>query len=435
MQRIVSWWLAVRSSLWFIPVVMVFSAVGLAVLLVEAEGWVDSRLLDRWPRLFGAGAAGSRGVLTAVATSMATVAGVVFSITIAALAQASAQYTPRVLRNFMRDRANQSVLGVFVGIFAYCLVVLRTVRGGDEGAFVPSLAVFAAVLLALVGVGFFIFFIHHTAASLQAAYILAAVSAETARSIDRLFPDQLGDEAAPADAPPGGLTWHPVPSAASGQVRSVDEGGLLRVAREHAAVVRMECGVGEFVAEGAAVASVGVQTGREPPDLAGAVGGCFDVGRQRTVEQDAAFGLRQAVDIALKALSPGVNDTTTAVQAIDHLSAVLRRLAGRRIQSPYRSDGGELRVIARRLGFADFLGLAFDEIRRSGAGNPRVLARLLHALRVVAGGTTDPARRAALTQQAEAVAEVVRRADFPADDRAALEVDLERSLAELRVAT
>lgn len=182
-----------RASFWFVPAVIVLGAVGLATAVIGVDANVKLRFVEEWPLLFGAGAAGSRGLLTAVASSMITVAGVVFSITIVALSLTSSQYTSRVLRNFMRDRINQVVLGVFVGIFAYCLVVLRTIRGGDEGAFVPSLAVLGGLLLAFVGIGFLIYFIHHIALSIQASSIIAAVASETIAAVDHLFPNGLGE--------------------------------------------------------------------------------------------------------------------------------------------------------------------------------------------------------------------------------------------------
>jgi len=148
---------AVRDSFWAVPAVTVLIAVLLALTMIEIDQVFDHNTLAAWPRLFGAGAAGSRGMLSAIAGSMITVAGVVFSVTIVALSLASSQYTSRVLRNFVRDRSNQMVLGVFVGIFAYCLVVPRTIRGGDEGAFVPGLAVLLAGALAFAGIGVLIF--------------------------------------------------------------------------------------------------------------------------------------------------------------------------------------------------------------------------------------------------------------------------------------
>lgn len=169
LHKLASVWEGLRTSLWFLPSLIVGGAVSLALGMIELDGFGGrEHLTERWPRLFGAGAEGSRGLLAAIAGSMITVAGVTFSITVVALALASSQYTSRILANFMRDRANQAVLGVFVGVFAYSLVVLRTIRGGNDGLFVPALAVLVALVLALMAIGFLIFFIHHIAASIQA---------------------------------------------------------------------------------------------------------------------------------------------------------------------------------------------------------------------------------------------------------------------------
>jgi uncharacterized membrane protein len=188
------WWQDTRSTFWFVPAVIVLGAVALAVVLIAVDATVDLHIVERWPLLFGAGASGARGLLTAVASSMITVAGVVFSITIVALVLTSSQYTSRVLRNFMRDRVNQVVLGVFVGIFAYCLVVLRVIRDGDEGAFVPSLAVLGGLILAFVGIGYLIFFIHYISLSIQSSSIIAAAAQETIAAVDHLFPKGMGDD-------------------------------------------------------------------------------------------------------------------------------------------------------------------------------------------------------------------------------------------------
>lgn len=159
MNKIKQLWAALCSSLWFVPIVMVFGSLALALILVEIDGGLDREFLAEYPRIFGAGADGARGMLTAIAGSMITVAGLTFSLTIASLATVSGLYTSRILRNFMRDRRNQFVLGSFVSIFAYCLVVLRTIRGGDEGRFIPSLAVWFGLLLALLSIGVLILFI------------------------------------------------------------------------------------------------------------------------------------------------------------------------------------------------------------------------------------------------------------------------------------
>ena len=206
-----------RSSFWFVPSLMVAISIVLATVLVEAESAVSDRWLAQWPRLFGAGAEGARQMLSTLAGSMMSVMGVTFSMTLVALALASSQYTSRILRNFMGSRATQSTLGIFAGIFTYCLIVLRTIRGGDEGAFVPSLAVFFGFVMALGGVGALMFFIHHIASSIQASSIIASVAQETIAAIDRLFPEKLGQGPAEDDddqtlRPLSERNWRAVPA-------------------------------------------------------------------------------------------------------------------------------------------------------------------------------------------------------------------------------
>jgi uncharacterized membrane protein len=357
----------------------------LALFAIAAEPWFDENNFEEsWPRLLGAGA---RGMLSAIAGSIITVAGVAFSIIIVALTLASSQYTPRILRNFMRDKGNQSVLGVFLGVFAYCLVVLRTIRGGDEGAFVPSFAVFVAVVLALVAIGFFIFFVHHISSALQASSIIKAAAEETIEATDRLFPTKL--EAAGCDLsprlPPADQKWKRIPSRSTGYIQRVDGDTLLRLAREWNVVMRMELGIGEFVVEGAPLVSITGETTSSEAEHK--VNDVYSINRHRTTVQDVGFGIRQIVDIALKGLSPGINDTTTAVICVDYLTAILARLAPRQVETPLRMDQGQLRVIARGPTFRSLLDEAFDQIRQNAEGNVAVLIRLLEVLNIIAGFT------------------------------------------------
>jgi len=423
------WWQEMRSSFWFVPAVIVLGAVGLATGLIALDATVELHVDKKWPLLFGAGAAGSRGLLTAVASSMITVAGVVFSITIVALSLTSSQYTSRVLRNFMRDPMNQVVLGVFVGIFAYCLVVLRTIRGGDEGAFVPSLAVLGGLALAFVGIAFLIYFIHHISLSIQASSIIAAAAEETIAAVDHLFPKGLGDNADDVVGDPAvplaDHAWSAVGAPKTGYVESVDEDALLAFARKHGTIVRMERGIGEFVVEDAPLASLAIPGGPDE-DSAAELTGIYVISRQRTVQQDASFGIRQIVDVAVKALSPGVNDTTTAVMCIDYLGAILARLAVREIPTPFRLDEGELRVIARGPSFESLLAEAFNQIRQNADGNVAVLLAILGALEVIAGRTRDDKRLRAVARHVGLIAHVARRSIPSLPDREGIEAALER---------
>lgn len=229
-----------RSSLWFIPSLVVAGSVVLALGLIELDLRVDPALRENYPRLFAADAEGSRAMLSAVAGSMITVAGVVFSVVIVSLSLASTQYTSRVLRHFMRDRANQSVLGVFLGIFAYCIVVLRTFSAAGSGEeFVPSIAVLTGAFLSLVGMGFLILFIHHTAAAVQASEIIASISEETVAAVDNIFPEELpagqdGSREAEGEVTTEG-EWRPVPSSETGYVQTVEIEILLSFARGESA--------------------------------------------------------------------------------------------------------------------------------------------------------------------------------------------------------
>src|SRR5665647_1436203 len=225
-------WSNLRSSFWFMPSLIIMASIGLAAALIAADSAGIHRWLARWPHLFGAGAEGARGMMSTIAGSMMTVVGVTFSMILVVLALASSQYTSRILRNFMRSRVTQVVLGIFAGIFTYCLIVLRTIRSGDEGAFVPNLAVFFGFVLALGGVGTLMFFIHHIASAIEASSIIASVAQETITVIDRLFPEQLGQEPCENDEeqalqPLAERNWRAVLVKESGYIQSVDNTALL----------------------------------------------------------------------------------------------------------------------------------------------------------------------------------------------------------------
>lgn len=424
MIRLLLYWETLRTSLWFVPFLLIAGAILLALGLIEVDVRVDStNLQDDWPRLFGSGAEGSRGMLSAIASSMITVAGVVFSITMVALVQASSQYTSRVLRNFMGDRANQVVLGTFVGIYVYCLIVLRTIRTEGAGKeFVPSFAVLMAVLLALGGISSLIFFVHHIAATIQAESIAQAATQETIEVLDRLYPADAEPKENEIAAPDDNiiLSWQVVGACRSGYVQTVDRKALTDFATEHETVVRMETGIGEFVVEEAPLAYV-ASKGPLDAQWVKAINGAYVIGHRRTKVQDVGFGIRQLVDIALKALSPGINDTTTAVICVDYLTTILARLAPRPIAVPNEVREGKLRLIIQSPTFESYLQQAFDQIRRNAEGNVTILLSLLHSLKVIAGRTPIADRHASLREQAALIMEIGARTVPAGYDRAKLD--------------
>jgi uncharacterized membrane protein len=434
MHKFKKTWSALRASFWFMPSLIVAVSIALAVALIEADDYVDDGwAAQKWPRLFGAAADGARGMLSTVAGSMMSVVGVTFSMTLVALALASSQYSSRILRNFMSSRMTQVAFGTFAGIFTYCLIVLRTIRGGDESAFIPSMAVFFGFILAIGGVGVLIVFIHHIASSIQASSIIASIAKETVQTVDTLFPEQLGEEEQQQHEDQVALSarrWHPIAASRSGYLQNVDSAALLRLAKAQSTVVRMERGVGDFVVRNTALVSVAQD---RPPDRAAIddLRAAFNISRHRTVKQDPGFGIRQLVDIALKALSPGVNDTTTAVTCVDYLTTILARLAPRHVPPPQRYQDGALRVIANGPDFESLLAESFDPIRASAKGNLEMMLCLLCALQALAGLTGNPRRRRALLEQTERIGELAGRTIASVHEHKKVEVQLARVRAAL----
>lgn len=422
MHKFKQFWSDLRSTFWFLPFLIVLTSIVYAIVLIQIDYAESDRWLAQWPRTFGVGAEGARDMLSTLAGSMMTVMGITFSMTLLALALASSQYTSRILRNFMRSRVTQVTLGTFAGIFVYCLIVLHSIRTVDV-PFVPSLAVFFAFVLAFGGIAVLIFFIHHIASSIQASSIIASVAQETNASIDRLFPEKREpgpDENEGQDQVLVSLdkrTWYVVSAEVSGYIQSVDIDAILRLARDRRTIVRMEHGIGAFVVQDAALVSLALTY---PPDQETivALNGAYSIGLHRTADQDPAFGIRQIVDMALKALSPGVNDTSTAVMCVDYMSAILARLACRQFPPSHRYEGEILRVIAIVPTFEGLLAEAFDQIRCSAEGNVAIIARMLGAIDTIASLTVSPCHRRALKEQAQRIAELADRSIASTHDRA-----------------
>ncbi|MGN6724446.1 MAG: DUF2254 domain-containing protein [Tepidisphaeraceae bacterium] len=431
MRKLLMLWNRLHSSLWFIPTTMTASFVVLAVLLTQVDLQIGNEWTHHFGYLFGVGTEGARGMLSAIATSMMTVASLSFSLTISTLAVASSQYSSRVIRNFMADLWNQWVLGYFVGLFAYCLVVLRTIRGGDD-EFVPAIAVLAGLVLALVSINALIFFIHHLASSIQVSVILERVTSETVGVIEGLFPEPVAE---PAD---GELTvepmpddWHPVTAGRMGYVQSVDPESLVKLAVEHDTVVRMDMDIGGFVTPNSVLCSV-LMTEKPGDGLIRSLQRVYSIGGSRTVEEDAAFGVRQIVDIALKALSPGVNDTTTAVMCVQHLGAIVEAMAARDIPNRFRAKDGVLRVIAKGRAFDTLVALCFDQIRLCSSQNVAVLVAQLEALETAARLTGVASRRKTLIEAAERTAAIAADSLAAEYDRAVVRAVLTRTLRSLK---
>ena len=405
MARVSILWDRLRTSLWFVPTAMTMLAAGFAVLMIRIDRGQTPLNVDSIDWIYAGGPDGARQMLSTIAGSMITVAGVAFSITIVALTLASQQFGPRLLRNFMRDVGNQVVLGTYISTFIYCLLVLRTIHDTDSASFVPHLSVTGAVVLAIVSFGVLIYFIHHVSSSIQAATLVDAVAVELRHAIDRLFPGRIGQDS------PDDVVHNTVPAAAgdivhvdaTGYIQMLDGDKLLRIASEYDLVITLLVRPGNYVVDGDPLAQL-QKSGAIVSGLRRKITDAVIVGPQRTSKQDAEFAVNQLVEIAVRALSPGVNDPFTAVNCIDQLSAALCRLAERRPPMPVRSDDdGVPRLYSQSVTFVDVTRTAFDQIRQHSRSEVAVSMRLLEALARIAGHSRTDADARELLRQAQSV--------------------------------
>lgn len=417
----------IHSSLWFVPTLIVLASVLLALGLVEFDRHAGGLLRQRWPRTFGVEAEGARSMLSAIAGAMATVSGVAFSITVVALVLASNQYTSRVMRNFMRDRATHVVLGTFLGVYIYCLVVLRTISS-EEDAFVPAAAVFGALVLAVLASGAFIFFVHHISATIQASEMAEAITGDTLAAIDDLFPEQAGDAA--AGEPAHVQAWQPVPALRWGYIQTAALDRLFRLAVRYDTVIRMERQPGDFVGADEALLVLAME---RPPErhLVEKLNRCFGIDAFRTIDQDPAFGLRQLVDMSLKALSPGINDTTTAVTCLDNIGVILGHCAQRDLAPQHWRQGERLRLVTRTRDAAHFVRLAFSQIVENAEGNTVVMLKVLATIGRVARARTSAPMRNALHHELEVLEEIALRGARSTAARGAIRAALADTRAAL----
>jgi uncharacterized membrane protein len=398
-------WAYLRSTYWFVPSLITLGCIALAFGLIALDRHAaDREMLPEW--LTGGGSDGAREILSSVAGSIITVVSVTFSVTIVALTVASQHFGPRLLNNFMRDTAVQVVLGIFIGTFVYCLLVLRTVQGDNDHyeRFIPHLGVAGAVMLTLVSVASLIFYIHHVATAIQVSQIAMNVARDFERAIDRLFPEQLGqdvDRTQPRPSPPPEA--FSVPSRSSGYVQHVEADRILALAAHRGVVVWLLVRPGDFATEGLRLALV-APTPSDSERFCDELNGALIIGSDRTPEQDAGFPLHQLVEVALHALSTGINEPFTSVTCIDRLGQGLTKLAMRRIPSALRLDErGELRVVSHGNTFVELLDDACNPIRAHSQESPEVGLRLLHMLARLAGVARREEDRAAIERQAELV--------------------------------
>ena len=401
-------WDSLHSSYWFIPTLMAVGSIILAIAMLNLDRTGN---IPSWGWIYTGGTDGARSLLSSVAGSMVSVVATAFSITIVALQLASSNFGPRLLRNFMQDTGNQIVLGTFIATFIYSLLVLRTIHaeGDDYNEFVPQLSVTVGTALAIASIGVLIYFIHHASTIIQASHVITQVSAELDKAIDRLFPEKLGEAKANHQRQVGEIPANfeeeasPIKATGDGYLQAIDDEELMKIARHYNLLVRLKTRPGKFVIKGSDLVMV-MPRERVEHQLTQQINDAFILGKERTEYQDVEFPINQLVEIALRAISPAVNDPFTAIRCIDRLSAGLSRLAQRDFPSPYRyDDEHNLRVIALGVTFEGLVDSAFNQIRQYGKSDVAVTIRLLEAIARIAPYTRNSKQREALRRHAEMI--------------------------------
>ena len=407
-----------NSSYWFVPLLLTLAGVALALSLLLLDGRSDPRGGRFLTRLYPSSPEGARALLSAVIGAMITAISVTFSVTIVALTVAAQHFGPRVLNNFVRHTSAQVVLGTFIATFVYAVLVLGAIRGTTEAGGVPKLAVLGAVSLVVVSIGALIYYVHHVSTALQVGELAAEIARDLTGTAKRLHVGSEGTE--PGEpvleipAPPEDASW--IAARETGYMQRIEYGTLVRLADACKAVIWIRRQPGVFVIAGAPLAFVHPPGAAE--EMANAVRDACVVGRDRTLWHDAEFAVKQLVEVALRALSPGVNEPFTAITCIDRLAEGLAAVATAPApRSCWRGRDGCPRVFAEPQTFATLVRAAFDPIRIFAGPNPAIPARLLDALGELALVATRPADRALLRQEAENI----RRATAPSlqdpDDR------------------
>ena len=398
------------ETFWVLPAIMVAAGVLLGVGLITYDRYgliPDWLMTSAW--LYNGGATGARTLLGAVASSTIGVAGTVFSITIAALSLAAGQMGPRLLRNFTRDRGNQFTLGIFLGTFSFSLMVLRSVRTEDEGAFVPHLSLSVSIFLAFMCVATLVFFVGHMAGRINVDTVIGLVSVDVSATIRRLT------SAEPQPRAPALAMWRsavPVVDTRRGYLQKLDEEGLADWAAEHGVALRLLVRPGDYVFPGAPIALMvpAVEGIRE------AIRDATALGAARASSVDLEFAARQLVEVAVRALSPGINDPHTAITVIDRLGAALCELAPLHLSSGVSIRNGRPVLIVPAVDYGGLTDSMFHLIRQNATSNPAVLMRMLEALTAVVSCEHDAARVAELQRHAELILQDAERGiETPAD--------------------
>ncbi len=409
MKKALFKWDKLKATFWFIPVILIVISILLSIGLV----YVDENVLlpqAGLSRFFLVKSPDSaRSILSTISGAMMGVAGTVFSITLVALTLASSQFGPRLVKNFMYVRLNQVVLGSYISTYLYCLLVLNAIKEGDDYTFIPSISIMVAILTAITNIILLIVFIHRIAISIQADNVISDISDFISKQLGMLFPEKMGQEIErdekidPSVAISGFTKSISIKSRRRGYLQYVDDEALIEIITTNNALLELNHRPGGYLLEGMEIGMLHTNEDWDKEEL-NKIFKQFVIGKTKTSQQDLEYSIHQMVEIAVRALSPGVNDPFTAISCIDNLTATMSYLAQAKYPSKYRVDEeGNLRIIADTENFQGFLDAAFNQIRQFSGGNTAVIIRLMESLMTILGFVKKEKEREAVIRHAEMV--------------------------------
>lgn len=425
LKKLLNYWNQLQHSLWFVPVLCTLGGVTVAITML----WIDHSLKRSWEDFFWLETTtnGAQTVLSTIAGGMITVAGVVLSMEMVTLSITSSQFGSRVLRSRLGDRTTQWTIGAFMGTAVYSLVVLKMVRKlGEDNFFVPHLSVMAAILFALGSLMILLYFIHHVAMIAQAPEIVASLASDLRHSMERIFPDKIGDPPPQVNSHKREVTeeeWNAlkdgvgIASTREGYIQGIEGDDLIALAVKHNLIIQLPKRPGDFLSRGETLARVAALDQIDETKVASAINDTFFIGNNRTPWQDVNCSVHELSQMGVRALSPGINDPYTAVNCIDRLSSALAQLAQRKMPAANRFDhDGHLRLIVDCQTFTSVMHAAFDQMRSYSVGSVAVSQRLMEGYQRIADAITHEEHAEDVLHQARLTMEgALEQPHHPAD--------------------
>lgn len=402
-------WRELKATFWFVPVIIIFASIFLAIGLVYLDGFVSVSQDGLGQFFFVNSSDSARSILSTISGAMMGVAGTVFSITLVALTLASSQFGPRLIKKFMYVRLNQIVLGAYISTYLYCLLILNAVKDRDDFTFIPSISILVAIIAAIMNIVLLIVFIHQIAISLQADKVISDISGFISKQVQSLFPEKLGvisdnEESHDISNVISGFRMRTsIKSVKSGYLQYIDREKLTEIVEKNDALLELYYRPGSHLVDGLMIGML-YSHNYLNQDSIDSILSQFVIGEIKTSQQDLEFSIHQMVEIALRALSPGINDPYTAIACIDNLKATMTYLAQAKFPSKYRfDDKSNLRIIEDILAFEGVLDAAFNQIRQFSGGSPAVIIRLMEALATIYQFTEHVNHKEAVIKHAQMV--------------------------------